>query len=734
MNRKAALVVIAPVAGWLLAVSARTPRVNVYAAPQQVTWRAQIAPIVYRNCTPCHHAGGSGPFALETWQDAKRWGTLIQSVTQSRYMPPWLPDPNFGHFANDRHLSDNDIALLSAWVSSGMPEGDGPIPAAPVYNSDWVLGRPDLILEMPASFSVPASGTDLFENFILPVPISKTRWVRAVEIKPGSPQVTHHANVIIDRTASLRRIHSNDWQSGIPGMDIEIDSGDKFDPDSHLLFWKPDSTALVEPEGMPWRLDPGNDLVLNMHLKPTGKSETIRARVGLYFVDKPATAQPMLLQLENDAVLDIPAGDPNFIVQDELKLPIAIDVLGIYPHAHYLGKRMEAWATLPDGEKRWLILIKDWDINRQSVYRLDTPLHLPKGSVLHMRYTYDNSTANVRNPNSPPIRVRAGNRSVDEMAHFWLQVLPRPSLDDHGDPRLALERVWMENRLSKNSHDELAKYNLASVLLASGDAAKALQLYRDLLAQHPNDARTLTSLGSALQTSGDLEAARSEFKAAIAQDPDSTDAIFDLASLDLRRGDLDEAEQLFRQLTIANPKDADAQTGLGSAILAKGDAVGARSAFDKALLVSSENFDALVGVAQADLTIGDLPQAEALLQRALLLRDEPNAHRLLALTYAGEGSLEKALSQLRQWQRSAPRDIEPHRAIAQVYLQLGNIPEALREARTVVSMDPGNANDWNDLGAMEARSGDKESARRDLQHALRLDPNNQAALGNLQKL
>ena len=150
-------------------------------------------------------------------------------------------------------------------------------------------------------------------------------------------------------------------------MDLLVDSGDRFDPDSHFLFWKPDSTALVEPEGMPWRLDPGNDLVLNMHLKPTGKPETVQARIALYFTPKPATEQPMLLQLEADGKLDIPAGDANFVVEDHLKLPVAVEVLGIYPHAHYLGKRMEAWVTLPDGERRTLILIKDWDIDRQSV-------------------------------------------------------------------------------------------------------------------------------------------------------------------------------------------------------------------------------------------------------------------------------------------------------------------------------------------------------------------------------
>ena len=386
------------------------PHAQKVQAASEVTWRRQVAPIVYKNCTGCHHEGGSGPFALSSYNDAKRWGKLMQTVTTSRYMPPWLPTSEGVHLQGDRRLSDEDIALIATWVGSGMSEGIGPEPAAPVFENEWALGKPDLILEMPSSMTVPASGTDLFENFVLPVSIDRTRWVRAMEIKPGSPRVTHHANVILDRTASIRRAHPSDWQKGIPGMDILVDSGDKFDPDSHFLFWKPDSTALIEPEGMSWRLDPGTDLVLNMHLKPTGKEESVRARIGLYFTDKPASAQPMLLQLENDVALDIPAGDAAFVVEDKLTLPVAVDVLGIYPHAHYLGKRMEAWAILPNGERRSILLIKDWDIDRQSVYRLSTPLSLPKGAIVHMRYTFDNSTANIRNPNSPPIRVHAGNQ------------------------------------------------------------------------------------------------------------------------------------------------------------------------------------------------------------------------------------------------------------------------------------------------------------------------------------
>ena len=144
-----------------------------------------------------------------------------------------------------------------------------------------------------------------------------------------------------------------------------------------------------------------------------------------------------------------------------------VEVLGIYPHAHYLGKRMEAWATLPDQQKKWLILIPDWDIDRQSVYRYRKPVFLPKGSVVHMRYVYDNSSGNPHNPHNPPVRVKAGNRSEDEMAHLWLQVLPVNTPTDGPDPRLLLEEAWMRSWLRKDPDDIIPLYNLAS---ASGRA------------------------------------------------------------------------------------------------------------------------------------------------------------------------------------------------------------------------------------------------------------------------
>jgi Flp pilus assembly protein TadD len=645
------------------------------AASAQTTWNSTIAPIVYTHCLSCHHTGGSGPFDLSTYAQGRRWAPQMLDVTQSRYMPPWLPAQGHGHFVGDRSMSAADIAAIKAWVNAGTPQGTGPAPAAPVYTSSWALGPPDLIVEMPAAINVPASGTDLFMNFVLPVSLAKTRWVRAMEIKPGSAgsdaaRVTHHANVILDRTQSVRRQHPADWQRGVPGMDILVDSGDDFDPDSHFLFWKPDSTALVEPPAMPWRLDPGNDLVLNMHLKPTGKPETVRARIGLYFMDKPATERPMLLQLENDAALDIPAGDANFTITDELTLPVAVSVLGVYPHAHYLGKRLEAWADIPGGTRKDLVLIPDWDIDRQSVYRLAEPLPLPAGTVVHMRYTYDNSAANPRNPHSPPVRVKAGNRSEDEMGHLWLQVLPAPVKEGQPDPRLALERAWMQNRLRKSPDDQIALYNLAALATAEGDNAQAISIYRRLLAHNPNDARTLTSLGAALVASGDWQGAQQQFHAALKLDSTYTDAAFDLASLDIQHEQLPEAEQLLTQLTAAHPQDAQSL-------------------------------------------------------------------RLLAMAYASDATsdqLAKALTPLRAWAKLEPMDPEPRRALAQVYAQLGQPAEALREQRSVVALAISNASDWNDLGVMEARAGNPTAARKDFTHALELDPTLSAARINLSKL
>jgi Flp pilus assembly protein TadD/mono/diheme cytochrome c family protein len=712
-------------------------RSHVQAAEAPVTFSRQIAPILYKNCASCHHPGGSGPFSLLTYQDAARWGKVMENVTQSRYMPPWLPEPGYGDFADSRRLADSDVALIKQWVDAGMPQGDlVDTPKPPVFTSEWQLGPPDLILHSDSSMQVPRSGADLFRNFILPVPITETKYIRAMEIKPGSPQVVHHANVLIDRTEALRRGHPDDWKQGIPGMEITVPSGDSFDPDSHFLFWKPDSRALVEPESMPWRLDPGNDLILNMHLKPTGKPETVNATIGLYFAGKPATEHPMLLQLEHDDALDIPANDANFVIEDELKLPVDVDVLGVYPHAHYLGKTMEGYAILPAvngkaGAKKWIILIRDWDIDRQSVYRLAARLFLPKGSVIHMRYTYDNSSANVRNPNRPPIRVKAGNRSVDEMGHLWLQVLPRPSKDGKEDPRALLEKAWMEDRLRKDPGDHTSLYNLASVEMNEGAYQSAAGLYRQALQGDPNDALTHTALAAALDASGDWQQAKAEYEKAIAADPADANARFDLGQLEVQHGDYAAAEAQFKQLLAANPKDAGAHDGLGAVFAETERIKEAEQEFETALGIDPHNFDALYNLASIEAGGRNYPRAIELATQALQQKDDADTHQLLAAIYASTGKIADALREFQAFQRLRPNDAGPHLALAKVYEAMGEMPRAIREQQAALAIDPGNPGDWNDLGVLHVHAGDKAAARKDFEQALKLDPQNEAAKANL---
>ncbi len=702
-----------------------------------VTWAGQIAPLVYKNCTTCHHPGGGGPFSLLTYHDAQRWGAQMAAVTQSRYMPPWLPEHGYGDFEDERRLSSVDIAQIAAWVKAGMPEGDAAAaPAAPQYSATWQYGKPDLVLTVERPFELAAGGTDVFRNFVLPYPLKQTHYIRAMEIRPGAPAIVHHANVILDRTASFRRAHAAQWKDGVPGMELEVDAGNDFDPDSHFLFWKPDSAVLVEPEGMPWRLDPGNDLILNMHLKPSGKAETITAQVGLYFTDQPATKHPMLLQLEHDSALDIPAGARNFVVEDELKLPIDVTVLGIYPHAHYLGKVLEAWATLPDGKKKWLVKIDDWDIDRQSVYRYREPVLLPKGSVVHMHYVYDNSTDNVHNPHDPPVRVQAGNRSEDEMGHLWLQVLPVAASSKNGtDSRLLLEEAWMRDKLAKNPGDSIALYNLASSLAGQQKYGDAIAAYRHMLVLHPGDERALNGLGAALNDSGDWQQAREQFAAVVAAHPESCDGRFNLASLDLKHDRAAEAETQFRAMLDACPADAGIHSGLGSALAAEGRAEAAQAEFQSAIAIDPLNFPALYNLGDLALQGGDFARAVGLLESAAKERPEDvDVHEHLADAYAQSGRLGDAVTEVRAAIKLSPENAALHALLSQALEATGDLQTAITEQKTALRLQSDDADGWNNLGVMEARAGKLANARADFLRALRIAPDHAEAKANLGRL
>ena len=748
MTRRSHLVIIAATILTFFACSARASHAQVHhdtAAANPPTWSHQIAPILYNNCTTCHHPGGAGPFSLLTYDDARRWSAQILTVTQSRFMPPWLPEPGYGDFADNRRLSAEDLANIKRWVNAGMPEGiAAEAPPAPKYTSEWQLGPPDLILTAPESFTVPADGQDLFRNFIYPVNVTRTRYVRAVEILPGNARVVHHANILIDRTAELRRQHSTDWRAGIPGMELEIGSGDRFDPDSHFLFWKPDTPAVVEPPGMPWRIDPGNDLILNTHLKPTGRVETVEPRIGLYFTDTPPTRAPMLLQLEHDAALNIPAGDSHFVVEDQLRLPIAVYALGIYPHAHYLGKQLEAWSIAPDGKRTQLILIKDWDIDRQSVYSYRQPLLLPAGSVLHMRYVYDNSTANPRNPANPPIRVRNGNRSTDEMGHLWLQVLPVHPMERNSagvdiDSRMLLERAWMEHRLTRDPADSLAAYNLASLDSMSGNPAGAIAIYKKLAAAEPPNspdaARVATSLGAAQQQSGDWQAALASYRHALALDSSYADARYDLATLELQHDQYDAAASDYRALLAKSPDDAAAHGGLGAALAQLQQPDAARAEFDRALALDPAQPDTLANYASLELASDNAQHAQELLTKAIAAGAHDAAtYQQLAFAEQQTRHPAEAEAALRSAIAADPADPTSHSLLAQLLAARGDLAAAITEQQAALRINQKDADGWSNLGVLHAQTGQSAAARSDFEHALAIDPQHAQARANLQRL
>src|SRR5271165_1261035 len=371
-------------------------------------------------------------------------------------------------------------------------------------------------------------------------------------------------------------------------MEVRIDS-EVFDPDSHFLFWKPGTVASNEPDGMALRLDKGTDLVLNTHLQPSGKEEPIQPSIGIYFTDKPATLHPMLLEMQNDCALDIPAGAKDFVVTDEFKLPIDVDLMGIYPHAHYLGKDILATAELPDGTSKTLIHIKRWDLNWQAVYRYAEPVPLPRGTTITMRYSYDNSEDNTANPNHPPARVMGGNRSSDEMAHLWLQVLPKAGSSDAADPRMVLQEAWARHEVEKAPTIFEAHYNLGSMLLQRGALDEAIAQFQAAVSVRPNDAAANNALGNALLAKGDVDGAVESFDSAIAAQPDYFDAHYNLATVLASQGNFQDAASQFGEAVRLNPEDANAQANLGTALAQLGRLTEAKSHYEAALRIDPSN-------------------------------------------------------------------------------------------------------------------------------------------------
>jgi len=387
------------------------------AMPEKVTFARDIAPIVYSNCTTCHRPGEVAPFSLMTYADVKKHAKQIATVVDDRIMPPWKPEIGFGHFTGERRLTADQIALVQSWAKSGAPEGNpADLPPTPQYGGGWTLGTPDLVLTMPESYTVPAGGRDVYRAFVLPTNVTEDKMVVAAEFRAGNPKIVHHALLFLDNSGKARELDAADPAPGYRSF-----GGPGFLPSGGLGGWAPGATASFLPDGMGRPMKKGADLVVQVHYHPSGKEDSDRSTVALYFAKKPATQTVFSWSLANRQI-DIPAGEKSYRREASITAPIDLTLVGIIPHMHLLGREMKAWATLPNGEVLDLIWIKDWDFKWQDQYKYETPIKLPRGTRVDMYAIYDNSADNPNNPSNPPKRVHRGEQTTDEMCICFLEL------------------------------------------------------------------------------------------------------------------------------------------------------------------------------------------------------------------------------------------------------------------------------------------------------------------------
>ena len=411
------------------------------AAAGTPTFNKDIAPILYANCATCHRPGEVAPFSLLTYQDASKRAALIAAAVTKRFMPPWKPEPGYGDFANERRLTDAQIALIQDWAKNGTPEGDpAGKPQPPKFTDGWQGGQPDLVLTMPSKFDLAADGADQYRCFVLPTNLDHDVYMDGIEFRPGNRRIVHHALVFLDATGKAREM------AAAGGGSYPCFGGPGFQASGLIGGWAPGLTPIPRDPAVSQPILKGMDVVVQIHYHPSGKPEEDQSSLGMSFSGPPTKGRTAVLLFNHH--LDIAPGDANYVVKSSLVLPRDIQLGGVTPHAHYLGKEMKITAQLPDGTTKPLIWIKNWDFNWQSAYRYKTPIDLPKGTRIDLEYTYDNSESNPHNPVHPPVRVHWGEETKDEMALVFLSVL-LPTRDEIRELQQNVGRQYVEQFLAQ---------------------------------------------------------------------------------------------------------------------------------------------------------------------------------------------------------------------------------------------------------------------------------------------
>jgi peroxiredoxin len=396
LEGKTVAVTSTPIAGCIIARVSKPKEVG------RVTYAKEVSRIMQAKCQVCHRPGEVGPMSLLSYDDAVAWSDTIREVLKDNRMPPWHADPRYGHFRNDRRLSDGDRETLLTWLDEGTPKGDDKdLPPPREFVKGWAIGKPDIVFQMPEEYHVPAdmpkNGIP-YQRFRVKTNFTEDRWVERAETRPGSPSVVHHIIIWVLKPG----------EDFIPG-----------NPNTQLLCGEaPGDMPLILPKGMGKKIPAGSDLMFEMHYTPNGTAQTDRSICGLIFAKEPPKYWVLTQGVANDD-FRIPPGDSNHEVEQWYRLPQDGYLLNFMPHMHLRGKDFKYTVHYPDGKSEVLLSIPRYDFNWQSAYRESTPLFMPKGTKIHCLAHFDNSKSNANNPD-PAKTVTWGDQTWEEMMIGWM--------------------------------------------------------------------------------------------------------------------------------------------------------------------------------------------------------------------------------------------------------------------------------------------------------------------------
>ena len=643
---------------------------------------------------------GPAPFSLLTYAAVRERAHRIAAVTRSRYMPPSMAEPGHGEFLNRPVLTDPEIALIQRWVDDGVLEGDSrDLPPPPRRKTDgWQLGTPDLIVRPESSYTLRAEGEDAFHVFVIRLPNAVRRFVRGMEFRPDSVQLVHHANILIDHTSNSREQIEAHPLAGEGGLLPRTATY----PPGHILGWTPSEPDPLLPDRLSWTLEPKTDLVVQLHMIPSGKPESVGFSIGFFFGRTPPTENPALLRLGRQT-LDIPPGAAKYTVSDSYRLPVDATLLALKPHAHQRAQEMRCTATLPDGTVQSLLYIKKWSFRWQHIYRYVEPIALPKGTVVSMEYTFDNSEQNPTNPQRPPRRVRWGPRSVDEMADLWIQVLTTTGRDlviMNQDFKLkwAAEDIAGQEGLLVTDPDNSTLHNDVGFLyLGLGQTEAALRHFEAVVRTEPGSAAARLNLGAVLAKVDRGRDAEAQFREALRLDPDFAAAHTSLGNLAVTQGRLDVALEEYLAAVRTRPTDPKAQNDVGFMFLNLGQPLQAVRYLSEALRLDPHLSEAhhnlgLVLYGQGDHSAAIRHYRAALEDRRRWPAAISDLAWLLATTvddrFRSPGEAVALAEQAVAL--TADRNVRLLDILAAAYAAAGRFDDAVSTAQQALDLDPGS--------------------------------------------